>query len=217
MSELLNLSIDELLTTTRTVRQRLDMSRTVERTVVEECLRLGFQAPNGGNNQDWGWVVVDDAATKQAVADLYRQGLADHLARDRTGEQPLEQTPARERMASSVAYLVDRMQDVPVLLLPTIALRYQQPQTSFSLASTWGSILPAVWNFMLALRSRGLGSAWTTLHLYREREMAELLGIPTQQQQVGLFPVAYTVGTDFQPADRSASESRIFWNRWASR
>ena len=160
-------------------------------------------------------MLVDDAETRQAIADLYRQGLADHLGRDRTGEPIPVQTPAADRMARSVAFLVERMQDVPVLLLPTINIRYAQ-SSSFALASTWWPILPAVWSFMLALRSRRLGSAWTTLHLYREREMADLLGIPAHQQQVGLFPVAYTVGSDFRPADRSASGSRIFWNTWAS-
>jgi nitroreductase len=118
-------------------------------------------------------------------------------------------------MAASVSYLVDRLQDVPVLLVPTVEPAYSLSD-AFGVASTWGSILPAVWNFMLALRSRGLGSAWTTLHLYREREMAELLGLPHPgQMQVGLFPVAYTLGTSFRPADRRLSESRIFWNRWS--
>jgi nitroreductase len=119
-------------------------------------------------------------------------------------------------MSASVQHLVDNMQRVPVLLVPTIGRRYAGSST-FELASRWGSILPAVWSFMLALRNRGLGSAWTTLHLYREREMAELLGIPhPDQTQVGLFPVAYTIGTDFRPADRRASEARIFWNGWGT-
>jgi nitroreductase len=114
-----------------------------------------------------------------------------------------------------VAYLVEHLHEVPILLVPTIGERYGD-RTAFGAASKWGSILPAVWSFMLALRSRGLGSAWTTLHLYREREVSELLAIPADQQQVGLFPVAYTIGTDFRPADRAASAARIFWNRWSS-
>ena len=119
-----------------------------------------------------------------------------------------------QRISASVAYLLEHMQDVPVLLVPTIGARYGDAST-FALASKWGSILPAVWSFQLALRSRGLGSAWTTLHLYREREAAELLGIPhPAQTQAGIFPVAYTKGTDFRPADRSRSEQRFGWNRW---
>jgi nitroreductase len=209
------LTPDELLTTTRAVRQRLDLTRPVPREVVEECLRLAFQAPTGSNTQHWGWVVVDDPATRAAMADLYRAGLHDHGRRDRSNEPEVDRsTAAAGRMSQSVQYLVEHLQQVPVLLVPTIDTRYHG-DSSFALASRWGSILPAVWSFMLALRSRGLGSAWTTLHLYREREMAELLGIPHDEHtQVGLFPVAYTIGEDFRPADRTASESRIFWNRW---
>jgi nitroreductase len=213
MTTVLDLSVDELLTTTRTVRKRLDFSRPVERPVIEECLRLGFQAPTGQNHQDWGWILVDDPETRLALAGLYRKGLQDHLARDRSAEPEDAKTPAADRIAGSVAYLVEHLHEAPVLLVPTIGNRYGE-STSFGVASTWGSILPAVWNFMLALRSRGLGSAWTTLHLYQEAAVAELLGIPSGQRQVGLVPIAYTLGTDFKPADRSASEARIFWNRW---
>jgi nitroreductase len=216
MSPQIDMSIDQLLTTTRTVRRRLDLARAVERSVVEECLRIGFQAPTGQNRQNWGWVLVDDPAVRHTMADLYRQSLSDHLQRDRSREpDPESRTPADNRMAQSVAYLAERMQDVPVLLVPTIGADYDQ-HTAFGLSSTWGSILPAVWNFMLALRSRGLGSAWTTLHLYRQKEMAEVLQIPPEQRQVGMFPIAYTIGTDFRAADRAASEARIFWNRWAA-
>jgi nitroreductase len=204
--------IDAVLTTTRAVRKRLDLERPVERTVVEECLRLAFQAPNGSNGQDWGWVVVDDPETRRALAELYRQGMRDHITRDRSGEPA--GAPPDPRMSASVQYLADHLEQVPVLVVPTIAQRYGGA-TTFQQASRWGSILPAVWSFQLALRSRGLGSAWTTLHLYRERETAELLGIPLgEHTQAGLFPVAYTKGTDFSPADRSRSDARIGWNRW---
>jgi nitroreductase len=209
----LPLSVDEVLTTTRAVRHRLDFERPVSRNLVEECLRLAFQAPNGSNVQDWGWVVVDDPAIRAKLADIYRKGLQDHLNRDRSGEAP-DTRPSDERMSKSVQYLVANMQRVPVLMVPTVARRYGGT-TTFQQASRWGSILPAVWSFHLALRSRGLGSAWTTLHLYREEEAAELLGIPHDEQtQAGLFPVAYTIGTDFHAADRSRSERRIGWNRW---
>ena len=211
----LALTPDQLLTTTKAVRRRLDFDRPVAREVVEDCLRLAFNAPNGSNQQVWGWVLVDDATTRAKMADLYRAGLDDHAKRDRTNEPAA--APSDARMSDSVLYLVDNMHRVPVLLVPTIGLRYTGDST-FALASRWGSILPAVWSFMLALRSRGMGSAWTTLHLYRDEEMAQLLGIPhPEQTQVGLFPVAYTIGTDFRPADRSRSEQRIFWNQWGLR
>jgi nitroreductase len=213
---ILGLSTDELLSTTRSVRKRLDFSRPVPRDLVETCAQLAFQAPNGSNQQGWAWVFVDDPRTRAAMADLYRQGLQDHLARDRTGEvEPDRAAPTQKRISTSVAYLLERMQDVPVLLVPAVARRYGD-RTTFQQASKWGSILPAVWSFMLALRSRGLGSAWTTLSLYRENEMADLLGLPAGEwTQAGLFPIAYTLGTDFKPGDREASETLIRWNRWS--
>lgn len=212
MAELvLPLSVDEVLTTTRAVRRRLDLERPVPRSVLEECLRIAFQAPNGSNAQDWRWVLVDDPALRGQVAECYRAGLADHLARDRSGEPEAPNTMARG--AESVAWLVEHLHRVPVLLVPTVTDRYGTA-TTFQQASRWGSILPAVWSFHLALRSRGLGSVWTTLHLYREAEVADLLGIPAGHTQVGLFPIAYTLGTDFRAADRSISETRIGWNRF---
>ncbi len=211
----LDLTADDVLTTTRSVRKRLDYERPVPRDVVEKCAQLAFQAPNGGNVQAWGWVCVDDPKIKAAMADLYRQGMRDHINRDRTGEAPYVpggDAEGARRMTESVMHLHDRMQDVPVLLVPTIDGRLDKASV-FNQASRWGSILPGVWNFMLALRSRGLGSAWTTVTLYREQEMAELLGIPYDRHtQAGLFPVAYTRGTSFKAADRS--KSRVRWNGW---
>lgn len=212
--ETLDLSPTEMLTTTRAVRKRLDLERPVERSTVEECLRLAFQAPNGGDQQTWGWVLVDDPDTKQAMADIYRASLQDHVNRPRSGgDGRPPDTPKQRRMAESVMHLNDHMHEVPVLLVPTFHGRIDS-KGLFWQASRWGSIVPGVWSFMLALRLHGLGSAWTTLHLYREQEMAELLGIPETETQAGMFPVAYSKGTDFKVADRSASESRIRWNHW---
>lgn len=205
-------AIDSLLTTTRAVRRRLDFDRPVERSIVEECVRLAFQAPTGGNSQGWGWVFVDDPPTKARMADIYRAGFVDHANRDKADESPPH--ASNPRMTLSVRYLAENIQRAPVLLVPTIDRRYGRVST-FQQASRWGSILPAVWSLMLALRSHGLGSAWTTIDLYREAEMADLLGIPyPENSQAGLFPIAYTTGTGFRPADRDLSEKRIFWNRW---
>lgn len=217
----LALTARELLTTTRSVRKRLDLSRPVERDVVEACLRLAFQAPNGSNQQTWGWVVVDDAATRAEMARIYRAALQDYVSRPRPA-RPVRPdppapatpaTPAKRRMTESVLHLVEHLHQVPVLLVPTFHGRCEAG-TVFEQASRWGSIAPGIWSFMLALRLHGLGSAWTTLHLLREAEMGELLGIPPTETQAGLFPVAYTVGTDFRPADRAASDQRVFWNGW---
>jgi nitroreductase len=215
-----DLSFDEVVTTTRTVRRRLDLERPVPREVVEECLRLAFQAPNGSNQQTWGWVVVDDPEVRAQMAAIYVAAMDDYIARPRTAASSAPRSDSPEaaergaRMAASVFHLREHFHEVPVLLVPTVASRLED-RSIFDQASRWGSILPAVWSFMLALRSRDLGSAWTTLHLHREREMAELLGIPFEKcTQAGMFPVAYTLGTDFKPADRSRSEERIRWNHW---
>jgi nitroreductase len=213
---LLDLSIDELLTTTRSVRRRLDLERPVSRAVVEECLALALHAPNGSNQQFWQWIVVDDPQVRAAVAKLYNQGLADELAALSAGtgdRPPVDYSgPAQQRMTVSVNYLAENMHRAPVLVIPTIIGRLDQAGI-FLQASMWGSILPAVWSFMLALRSRGLGSAWTTLHLHREREMAELLGIPFEQRtQAGLFPVAYTLGTQFKRGLRRPLGEFVHWN-----
>jgi nitroreductase len=213
------LTTDQLLTTTRSVRRRLDLSRPVPRAVVEECLRLAFQAPNGSNRQMWGWVLVDDPGTRAAMSAIYAAAMDDYVktmdqARRAGTEPPVSSTPAQERMSASVYYLRQHFHEVPVLVVPTIEGRFDGAGV-FEQASRWGSILPGVWSFMLALRSRGMGSAWTTLHLHREAEMADLLGIPVHEvTQAGMFPVAYTIGEDFRPADRTASDATVRWNHW---
>jgi nitroreductase len=212
----LDLTPRELLTTTRAVRKRLDLERPVEREVVEECLQLAFQAPNGSDQQTWGWVLVDDPDTRAKMAAIYMAALQDYVNRPRTKRSDARppQTPKQERMTASVMHLMEHLHEVPVLLVPTFHGRCETGSL-FDQASRWGSIAPGIWSFMLALRLHGMGSAWTTLHLHREAEMGELLGIPPTETQAGLFPVAYTIGTDFKPADRSASMSRVHWNRWS--
>ena len=155
MSEL---GIDEVLTTTRAVRRRLDLERPVPRAVIEECLELAFQAPNGSNQQFWQWIFVEDPATKAAMADLYRAGMDAHIARPRTGAEPQidYSTAEAQRISASVAHLREHLQEVPVLLVAGVAGRLDDSPI-FEQASRWGSILPGVWSFMLALRSRGLG------------------------------------------------------------
>jgi nitroreductase len=206
----------ELLTTTRSVRKRLDLARPVDRAVVEDCLRIGFQAPNGSNLQLYDWVLVDRPDVRAAMAEIYRGGLADQLALSAasTDPTPYPDTEAQKRISTSVAHLVEHLHEVPVLVIPTVSGRLEDASI-FEQASRWGSVLPAVWNFMLALRTRGLGSAWTTLHLHREKQMAELLDIPYDEvTQAGLFPVAYTLGTTFKPANRGLSEQHVHWNHW---
>jgi nitroreductase len=198
----LNLSADEVLTTTRSVRKRLDFDRPVGRDVILECLEIALQAPSGSNSQGWQWMFVEDQAKKDAIAALYKQNFEAYMKYSRDypdGDLRAEQKP---RVRDSAEYLSENFQRAPVLMIPLIEGRLDNASV-FQGASAWGSLLPAVWSFMLALRERGLGSAWTTLHLPSERETAELLGIPFEgYSQGGLFPIAYTIGTEFKPAKR---------------
>ena len=205
-------SVDELLSTTRAVRKRLDLSRPVEREVILECLRLAVQAPTASNNQDWRWVVVTDADKRAAIAEVYNSVGAEYLA----GKAGTEEDPQAQRVYASAAALTSTLADVPVYVIPCIEKR-MDGLPLVAAAAAWASIIPAAWSFLLALRSRGLGSVWTTLHLAKEREVAEILGIPDTVTQVALFPVAYTIGTDFKPAQRPPVEEITSWNTWGER
>jgi nitroreductase len=209
------MSVDELLTTTRSVRKRLDLERSVDRATVEECLGLALQAPNGSNQQVWQWVVVDDPLVKREMAELYGQGMDYYAANPYfIGPPPDWSDPDLLRIGESAHHLRVNLHRVPVIVVPTIQGRMDDADV-FSQASMWGSILPAAWSFMLALRSRGLGSAWTTVHLHRERAAAEVLGIPYDEYtQIGLFPVAYTLGTAFKPGRRLPLQEVLHWNHW---
>jgi nitroreductase len=204
---------DRLLTTTRAVRKRLDLQRPVEAAVIMECLRLATQAPTGGNVQGWRWLVVDDADKRAALAELYRRAATPYLGghRKRLGEAASAQMTA---VLDSSDYLADHLHEVPVHVVPCVLGNL--PTTNAEVAGFYGSILPAIWSFQLALRSRGLGSTYTTLHLAFEAEARDVLGIPETVTQAALIPVAYTVGTDFKPASRRPIEEITYWNAWKS-
>ncbi|MDT5011010.1 MAG: hypothetical protein QOH57_2627 [Mycobacterium sp.] len=202
-------SVDELLTTTRAVRKRLDLSRPVGRDVILECVRLAMQAPTASNTQDWRWLVVTDADKRAGIAEIYRSIGAEYLAQ--AAESAVD--PQTQRVYQSAFSLTDTLAEVPVHVIPCLDSRFDGSNLLVA-ASAWASIIPAGWSFLLALRSRGLGSVWTTMHLAKEREVAQLLGIPDTVTQAALFPVAYTIGTDFRPAARPPAESITFWNSW---
>jgi len=212
----LNLSVDEVLTTTRSVRKRLDFDKPVGRDVLMECLELALQAPTGSNSQGWQWVFVEDAEKKKAIGDIYLDHARDYLKAP-GAEYPQGDTRG-ERMGlvrDSATYLAEHMHEAPVLLIPCIFGRGdKQP---LGAVSFWASLFPAVWSFCLALRSRGLGSCWTTLHLLGDGEkgVADVLGIPYDKySQGGLFPIAYTKGTEFRRAKRLPAEHVTHWNTW---
>jgi len=204
---------DELLATTRAVRKRLDLEREVPRAVIEECLELAIQAPTGSNSQTWRWVVVDDPELRKGLADLYRRS-ADAYLSNAGAEAEKRGDEQTKRVFGSAVYLSEHLHEVPVHLIPCVEGRPPADTPPAMLAGLYGSIFPAVWSFQLALRSRGLGSALTTLHLAYEQEAAKLLGLPDNVLQTALLPVAYTKGTDFKRAKRTPVSTITHWNGW---
>ncbi|OBK43086.1 nitroreductase family protein [Mycobacterium sp. 1081908.1] len=202
-------SVDELLTTTRAVRRRLDLSRPVGRDVILECIRLAMQAPTASNAQDWRWLVITDADKRAAIGDIYRSIGAEYLAY--AVKEAAD--PQTQRVYAGALALTETLARVPVHVIPCLDNRIDNSNL-LTAASAWASIIPAGWSFLLALRSRGLGSVWTTMHLAKENEVAELLGIPDTATQAALFPVAYTIGTDFRPAKRPPAETITYWDSW---
>jgi nitroreductase len=206
---------DQLLSTTRAVRKRLDLDRPVEPEVILECIRLAVQAPTGSNAQGWRWVVVTDPDKRAALAKIYSEAGGEYIRQRAAETEPASQA---RRVYESAVYLTEILDRVPVHVIPCIDRRIDrgslQESGNASAAGMYGSIIPAAWSFLLALRSRGLGSVWTTLHLGKEREAGELLGIPDDVTQVALFPVAYTKGEDFKPAARPPVQGITYWDGW---
>lgn len=214
----LPLSPDALLTTTRAVRRRLDLDRPVDPALVRECVEVAIQAPTASNRQDWHFVFVTDPERRNAVADFYRRSFdiyrssAGYAGRVELSEPDRAET--QQRVASSADYLAAHLDEVPVLLIPCIARRADSP-APIAQASLWASIVPATWSFMLAARARGLGTAWTTLHLRYEEEAADLLGIPFPEvTQAALIPIAHYTGEGFRPAPRADADSATHWDGW---
>src|SRR5688572_27915220 len=210
-------TIDHLLTTTRSVRKRLDLNRPVEPEIIERCLEIATQAPSGSNTQGWHFVIITDPDKRAEVAAYYKKSF-DIYAAAQANQTLVIQTPGTDleqlrRVRASARYLADHMHEVPVLILACILGRTTDPSPRAQ-AGFYGSILPAAWSLMLALRARGLGSAWTTLHLRYEKEVATVLGIPDEVTQAALLPVAYFTGDDFKPAKRLPIDNFTYWNSW---
>ena len=216
---LLDLNSDQLLSTTRAVRKRLDFTRDVPDELIRECAAAALQAPSGSNHITMSFVIVKDPAKRKAIADVYTKCWAIYSnspmfagAIEKEGESAQAQ---QERVTDSATYLSQHMAESPVLVIPcTVGVRLENLPAMAS-ASVLGNILPATWSFMLAARARGLGTAWTTIHLMMEKDVADIVGIPFDTvQQVCLTPLAYTQGTDFKPAMRPDPDSILHWDNW---
>jgi nitroreductase len=207
---------DRLLSSTRSVRKRLDLTRPVPPEIIVECLELALQAPTGGNTQRWRWMVVDDPDLRMGLADLYRRSWEPYI-QARRADFAAAGRGVSESIVDSSTYLAEHLHEVPVHVIPIALDRLPDGTDHGTVAGYYGSIIPAAWSFMLALRSRGLGSAWTTLHLAYEKDAAALLGIPDTVAQVALLPVAYTIGDDFKPARRKPAAEVTYWNQWGQK
>ncbi len=204
------ISAEKLLTTTRSVRKRLDLTRAVPPAIIEECLEIAIQAPSGSNVQGWHFMVVTDADKRAQIGAWYKDS---YLRYADTGDVDIQERRRSNRLLDSSLHLAEHMQEVPALVIPCYNGRVEDAG-QMAQAAHYGSILPAVWSFMMALRARGLGSAWTTLHLRYAAEVAQLLGIPAGVTQAALLPVAYYTGSDFRPARRRAAREFTYWNGW---
>jgi nitroreductase len=222
MTDLLKLDPDQLLTTTRAVRKRLDLDRPVPMELVRECLEVALQAPTGSNAQGWHFVVVRDQAKRAQLAEIYRKAWAQYPALPSSvmnvHKDDPSMAPLQERIASSADYLAANLERVPVFVIPCVDGRFDAippPFASLAQASMYGSILPATWSFMLAARARGLGTCWTSLHLWYEEEAAQVLGIPYAEiTQCALIPVAFTKGTEFRAGARRGLDRFLHVDRW---
>lgn len=210
------LSADQVLTTTRAVRRRLDFQRPVPKELLLDCLRVAIQAPTGSNRQAWQFLFISDPGKKREVAERYRRSWYEYNAGRRPDYPPGDPRLERlERLVSSAQYLADNMHRAPWLMIPLVEGRLPERSSTAEQAALWGSILPAFWSFLLAARARGLGTAYTTLHLRYEKEVAEILGIPYERYtQAGLTPIAHTLGGDFRPAPRLPLEAIVHWESW---
>ncbi len=218
MPALLDLGPDELLSTTRSVRKRLDLTRPVEDELLRECFELAAQAPTGSNAQGWHFLVVRDAEKKAELAELYANAFnmfyGDPEARlsGIPADDP-EYRATTARVIDSAAYLAEHLHEVPVHVIPCIEGRSDNAPVALQ-AAMWGSLMPAAWSFMLAARSRGLGTTLTTLHLVFEAQAAEILGVPDTVMQGALIPVAHTIGTDFKAGPRRDLSRVIHHDSW---
>jgi nitroreductase len=200
--------------TTRSVRRRLDYDREIEPAVLERCIDAAVQAPTGMNREAWRFLVLTDAAPKAAIGELYRtsmEGIATRF-RDRLPEEMRDQKLPSER--PTYVDLAENLHRMPALILVCSEGR-PDPQNIAMQVAFYGSVLPAAWSLMLALRASGLGTTWTTLLVTEEERVASALGIPENVTQTILLPVAYTKGAVLKPAARKGAGEVTYWNHWA--
>ena len=207
-------SVDYILETTRSVRKRLDLTRPVDKDVVMECLDIALQAPTGGNAQGWKWLIVTDAEKKSKIGEYYRDSFRSYARGDRIPSRSILDPNQQKKVYDSASYLADHMGEAPMMIFACIHGRTTKHQHA---AGLYGSIIPAAWSLMLALRARGIGAAWTTLHLAYEKECNKILEIPDNVTTAVMLPVAHFTGETFKKAKRLPAGDLTYWNTWGSK
>ncbi len=206
-------SVDYILETTRSVRRRLDLTRPVNHDTVMECLNIALQAPTAGNAQGWKWLIVTDASKKAKIGEYYKRSFKSYARGERIPGRGSQDPDQQKKVYDSAAYLADHMGEVPMMIFACI---HGRPTNSAVAAGLYGSIIPAAWSLMLALRARGIGAAWTTLHLAHEKECNKILGIPDNVTTAVLLPVAYFTGATFKKAKRIPARELTYWESWGN-
>jgi len=210
------MNTERLLTATRSARKSLDVTAPVDIEVIRDCLGIGLQAANGSNQQSWRWVIVTDKTLRERIAALYRETYLEKVGGQLIAGFLPSDSP-ESRLMSSTEWLVEHLAEVPIHVIPCYEPTYprQDGDESFYLATLYGSIFPAVWNFQLALHTRGYGTCITTLHLHHERAVGKLLGIPDSYVQGCLLPVGrLRSGHEFRPAPRRPIDEVVAINGW---
>lgn len=202
-SELDLASIDTVLSTARSVRRRLDFHRPVEQATILDCIDIATQAPTGLGGESWRFVVVLDAYRKRRLAELYRTVLLE-LAEERG----LVIKPTQQA-------LVARLHEIPAMILVCTTTPAPAGEVAAQVAY-YGSILPAAWSLMLALRARQLGATWTTLLSSRQKEVGRILEMPDDAVLTVMLPVAYTKNARLNRAERVPARQVTFWDTWGN-
>lgn len=206
-------SVDYILKTTRSVRKRLDLNRPVDKDVVKECLEIALQAPTGSNIQGWKWLIVTDTNKKAKIGDFYKRSFIAYSKGASIPNPNIQDQNQQKKVYNSASYLADHMGEVPMMIFACIEGRTSNSSIA---AGLYGSIIPAAWSLMIALRSRGIGASWTTLHLAYEKECNEILGIPDNITTAVMLPVAYFTGETFKEAKRVPAKELTYWESWGN-
>jgi len=189
-------SVDHALSTTRVVRRRLDLERPVDPQILLDCIDIAEQAPTGGNQTSRRWIIVQDQAKKDRLAELYMEAAGEWMIE--SSNKLAGTGHPQEAVMKSAAYLAEHLAEVQAIVIPTIIGVHD----GSGRPGLFDSIIQSVWSFSVALRARGLGSAWTTANLSRQDDIADLLDIPSGMTQIAMIPVGWTKGTDFKLAPR---------------